>query len=199
MIHKRGLIAILIMVAFALVLGCDAKDMGKIDQGRTVAYDAEKKTVTIIRDKNEDPKKPDYMTLPPHVYRMPDKAENTGPEPKPGERLKLDTKKKEIVMFDPAKQDIVIIPYKEVMLKENIDRKDPMIEGKKFPMVDKEKKTVTLYSARQKMLTTFEVPEEYMAWPASYWDAGDEVRIFYKEEGKAIKFMNITKTDIYKK
>jgi len=35
--------------------------------------------------------------------------------------------------------------------------------------------------------------------PENTWDAGDEVRIYYKEAGKALRFMNISKTDIFKK
>ena len=70
---------------------------------------------------------------------------------------------------------------------------------KKFPVVDREKKTITVYSKRQQILTTLTLPEEYFALPDYTWDAGDEVRIYYKEEGKAQRFMNITKTDIFKK
>jgi hypothetical protein len=197
MIKKLGLI-LLVVFALALVLGC-SQEFGKIDQGRVIAYDKDKKTVTLVRDKNEDAKNPDYATLPPHVYALPEDPNFMGPEPKPAMRLKLDTKKNQIIMFDPAKQNIATITYKPVDLKENIKKDDPLVKDKKFPAVDKDKKTVTLYSGRQKMLVVIEVPEEYMAWPAGSWDAGDEVRIYYKEAGKAIKFMNITKTDIYKK
>ena len=73
------------------------------------------------------------------------------------------------------------------------------MDGKKFPIVDKDKKAITVYSGRQKLLVTFSVPEEYLALPANTWEAGDEVRIYYKEPGKAARFMNITKTDIFKK
>ena len=59
-------------------------------------------------------------------------------------------------------------------------------------MVDKDKKTITIYSGRQKILETISVPEEYLSLPPSTWDAGDEVRIYYKEEGKALRFMNIS-------
>jgi hypothetical protein len=49
------------------------------------------------------------------------------------------------------------------------------------------------------LLVTFNVPEEYFNFPEYTWDAGDEVRIYWKEKGKAIRFMNISKTDIFKK
>ncbi len=76
---------------------------------------------------------------------------------------------------------------------------DPALQGKSFPVIDKGKKTITIYSGRQKILETISVPEEYLDLPPSTWDAGDEVRIYYKQEGKALRFMNISRTDIFKK
>ena len=72
-------------------------------------------------------------------------------------------------------------------------------KAKKFPVVDKEKKTVTLYSGRQKMLCTFSIPDQYIGYPESTWDAGDEVRLTYRTPGQSLRFMNISKTDIFKK
>jgi hypothetical protein len=43
------------------------------------------------------------------------------------------------------------------------------------------------------------VPDEYFMLPVDTWDNGDEARIYYKEAGKAARYMNITKTDIFKK
>ncbi|MBA4348736.1 MAG: DUF4881 domain-containing protein [Thermodesulfovibrio sp.] len=183
------------------------KDYGKIDQGRAIAFDKEKRTVTIIRDRNEDPKKPDYTVLPPHTYALPVEIggePRMGPEPKVGLRMKLDAKKSEIIIFDTAAQNFKVIPFKTIEKKENVDKKSPLLldkDGKptKFPIVDREKKTITLYSGRQKILETFNIPDEYFALPDYTWDAGDEVRIYYREEGKSLKFMNISKTDIYRK
>ncbi len=91
------------------------------------------------------------------------------------------------------------ITYTLIDQKENVAKDSPLVAGKKFPLVDKEKKAITVYSGRQKLLVTFSVPEEYLALPDNTWEAGDEVRIYYKEPGKAARFMNITKTDIFKK
>jgi hypothetical protein len=82
---------------------------------------------------------------------------------------------------------------------------DPLVydaaEGKqkKFPAIDKTRKTITIYSKRLKSVTTFSVPDEYFSLPVDTWDNGDEVRIYYKQDGIAARFMNITKTDIFKK
>lgn len=202
-----GAIALVVICAGVYVLIAAPRDFGKIDQGRVIAYDKEKKTVTIIKDRKEDPKKPDYTTLPPHTYKLPEIVggdPKMGPEPKAGLRMKLDPGKKQIILFDTATQNFKTIDFKLIDHKENVVPKDPLVldkEGKlkKFPIIDREKKTITVYSRRLKVLTTFTVPDEYFALPDYAWDAGDEVRIYYREEGKAIKFMNITKTDIYRK
>jgi hypothetical protein len=83
--------------------------------------------------------------------------------------------------------------------KEGIERDNALVKDKKFPAVDREKKTISIYSARQKTLTVLSVPDEYYALPDKTWDAGDEVRVYYKQDGVALRFMNISKTDIFKK
>jgi hypothetical protein len=193
----------LILVSFLAVGGCG--ELGKVDQGRAVQFDKTKKTVTIIRDKKADSQNPDYSYLPPITYTLPEDLSEMGPDPKAGLRMKLDTKNKQVIIFDPAGQTFKTINYTLVDQKENVDKEDPLIydkaneKGKPFPKIDKEKKTITIFSKRQKILTTFSVPDEYFSLPDNAWDSGDEVRIYYTQEGKAKRLMNITKTDIFKK
>jgi hypothetical protein len=86
-----------------------------------------------------------------------------------------------------------------------VDKDSPLVfdqvakKEKQFPIVDMEKRSITIYSKRQKILSTFMVPDEYIALPDKTWEAGDEVRVYYKEDGKALRFMNISKTDTLKK
>ena len=194
-----------LLVALPLVFLFACADFGKVDQGRVVRYDKEKRIVTIIRDVKHDTMNPDYSHLPPFAYSLPTNPIETGPEPKAGGRMKLDTAKGQIIIFDPSAQDFKTIDIKVTEKRENVDRQDPLVydaaakAGKKFPVVDKDKKTVTLYSGRQKLFVVFTMPDEYFAMPDSTWDAGDEVRIYYKQEGKALRFMNVTRTDIFKK
>jgi hypothetical protein len=197
MAKKFSILTLLAILPAFLVLGCG--ELGKVDQGRVVAYDENKGTVTFIQDKKAEPGSPDYDTLPPHVYALPKDPNEMGPEPKAGLRMKLDAKAREITIFDPAAQNFKKIAYTLIDQKEGVDKNNPLVAGKKFPMVDKTKKAITIYSGRQKLLTTFTVPEEYFAMPDNTWDAGDEVRVYYKEPGNALRFMNISKTDIYKK
>ena len=203
MLRKGFSLSLLVALPLVFLFGCS--EFGKVDQGRVVRYDTEKRAVTIIRDVKHDPISPDYSHLPPLTYSLPTEPMDTGPEPKAGGRMKLDKYKKVIIIFDPETQNFKTIDIQIVDMKENVDRQDPLVfdaaakKAKAFPAVDKGKKTVTIYSGRQKLFIVFSLPEECFAMPDSTWDAGDEVRIYYKQEGKAIRFMNITKTDIFKK
>ncbi|MFZ5426060.1 MAG: DUF4881 domain-containing protein [Thermodesulfobacteriota bacterium] len=194
---------LLAVLALASLIGCS--DFGKVDQGRVVAYDKDSGKVTFIRDKKADTLNPDYSGLPAVAYKIPDDPMEMGPAPKAGLRMKLDTQKSQIVLFDPAAQAFKTINFKIHDIQENVDKDHPLVfdqaagKAKAFPMVDKSKKTVTIYSGRQKMLVTFSVPDEYMSLPEAAWDSGDEVRVYYKEDGKALRLMNISKTDIFKK
>lgn len=200
--QRNWFLALLIIVPF-LVVGCG--EYGKVDQGRVVKFDKEKGLCTIIRDMKADPQNPDYSHLPPVTYEVPKDLAEMGPDPKAGLRMKLDTKNRQIVIYDPATQNFKTIDYTLIDQKENIAKDDPLIfdkeqgKARKFPMVDREKKTISVYSSRQKIFVTFSLPDEYFALPDSTWDSGDEVRIYYKVDGKAQRFMNISKTDIFKK
>jgi hypothetical protein len=194
---KLCCLTLITLLPLALALGCG--EMGKVDQGRVIEYSAEKATVTLIQDKKAEPGSPDYNTLPPHVYALPTDPSEMGPEPKAGKRMKLDVEKKEIVIFDAANQNFKAVKFDLVDKKQGVTKNDPLVEGKKFPVIDKEKKTISIYSGRQKLLVVFSVPDEYLSLPSETWEAGDEVRIYYKEPGKALRFMNISKTDIFKK
>jgi hypothetical protein len=195
--YRLWLIALPIVLIAPFLFGCG--ELGQVDQGRVVAYDKAKKTVTIIQDKKAEPGKPDYNTLPPHVYAMPSDPAEIGAEPKAGKRMNLDTKTNTITIFDAAANDFKKIPFTVLDEKKDISRDNPLVKDQKFPLVDKDKKKITVYSGRQKLLLTFTVPEEYFAFPEDSWDAGDEVRIYYHKPGVAQRFMNISKTDIFKK
>jgi len=185
------------------LFGC--AEFGTVDQGRAIEFDKEKGIVTLIRDVKHDAKNPDYSFLPPVTYQKPVDPQEMGADPKAGYRMKLDTKKKQIVIFDKAAQNFKTIDYVSIDEQENIDRNHPLVydkvteKAKKFPAVDRDKKQITIYSPRQKILVTISVPAEYFVLPDYTWDSGDEVRIYFKEPGKALRLMNISKTDIFKK
>jgi hypothetical protein len=191
--------ALVASLAAALLLGgFGCGEQGKVDQGRVIAFDKDKETVTFINDVKHDTANPDYSGAPV-TFALPKDPGERGEDPKPGLRMKLDTKTREIVIYDPAEKAMKKINYTLIDQKENVGKNSPLVEGKKFPIVDKDKKAITVYSGRQKLLVTFSVPDEYMGLPDYTWEAGDEVRIYYKEPGKIARFMNITRTDIFKK
>jgi len=193
---KLSWLSLLAILPLVLIWGCG--EQGKVDQGRVIAFDKNKETVTFIIDVKHDAANPDYSGAPVN-FALPQDPKERGADPKAGLRMKLDTKTREITIYDPATQGMKKISYTLIDQKENVGKSDPLVAEKKFPVVDQDKKTITLYSGRQKLLVTFSVPEEYLAMPADTWEAGDEVRVYYKEPGKAARFMNITRTDIFKK
>jgi hypothetical protein len=193
---KLNCLTLVAILPLILVLGCG--EQGKVEQGRVIGFDKAKETVTFIVDTKHDTANPDYSGAP-LTFALPKEPMERGEDPKAGMRMKLDTKTKEIVIYDPASKSMKKINYTLIDQKENVAKNSPLVADKKFPIVDQDKKAITVYSGRQKLLVTFSVPEEYLALPANTWEAGDEVRIYYKEPGKASRFMNITKTDIFKK
>ncbi len=198
MLKKRYWKFLLVALPLAALFGC--VEDGKVDQGRVVAFDAEKRLVTIIRDVKMDAVNPQYTHLPPLVYELPADPAETGPLPRAGMRLKLDAEKNQIVLFDPPTQGFKRVDFTQVEKIERVSPDDVRVKGKKFPTIDRgEKKTITIYSTRQRILETVQVGEAYLGLPDSTWEAGDEVRIYYKREGKALRFMNITQTDLSKK
>ena len=185
-----------ILTAMLLLLGCG--EQGTVEQGRVIGFDNAKATVTFIHDVKADPGNPDYSGAP-LTFALPTDPKDRGEDPKAGMRMKLDAKAKEITIYDPATQGFKKIAYMLIDQKEGVAKDDPLVAGKKFPMVDRTKKAITIYSGRQKLLSTFSVPDEYLSLPDNTWEAGDEVRVYFKEPGKALRFQNITKTDIFKK
>jgi hypothetical protein len=196
MLKKRYWKFLLVALPLAALFGC-VQD-GKVDQGRVVAFDADKRLVTIIRDVKMDPIHPQYSHLPPIVYELPADPAETGPLPKAGRRLKLDADNNQIVLFDPATQNFKRVDFTPIEKIMNVTPDDARVKGKKFPIIDRDKKTMTIYSSRQRIYETVKVADEYLALPESTWEAGDEVRIYYKQDGKSLRFMNLTQTDLFK-
>lgn len=187
----------LAMAALMMIMSCD--EMGKVIQGRTIAYDKENKKVTFIEDKSLEKGKPEYVLLPPVVYTIPEDPNEMGAPPSAGQRMKLDVDNNTITIFDTATQQFKEITYTLIDKKVQVGKDDPLVRDKTFPIINKYEKSIQIYSKRQKILVTFSLPDEYFSLPDETWVAGDEIRIYYKERGKALRMMNITKTDIFKK
>ncbi|MBA4395593.1 MAG: DUF4881 domain-containing protein, partial [Desulfobacca sp.] len=141
---------------------------------------------------------------PPITYILLKDFLGIEPELKVGLRMKLDTEKNQIIIYDPASQNFQTIQYTVLDKKESIAIENPLVfdteikKPKEFPIIDRERRMITVYSRRQRILTTFSLPEKYFDLPEYTWNAGDEARIFYKEEGKALRLLNITRIGFVK-
>ena len=163
----------------AMCLTLSACDFGEVDQGRCVAY-------------NEN-------TGGAYEYQMPADPKECGPAPKAGGRVHFDIEKKQIVIYNNGKLEELAIEFTDI--QSDILSDNPKVKGHKFPVINKDAGTITEYSKRLKKLITFKVPAEYLSLPDSTWEAGDDCRIYYKPNAKhqALRFMNVTQTNIFKK
>lgn len=187
-----------ILALFVLCLGLAACEFGQVEQGRCVAYDASKQTFTMVLDVNHDVQNPSY-TGGVMTYTMPADPAEIGPKPVPGGRVQINTEKSEVIIFRDGKLETVKVEFTDI--QKNILPSNPKVAGHKFPVIDKDNGTITEYSKRLHEIVTFKVPAEYLELPPSTWEAGDECRIYYKENAKhqALRFMNVSKTNIFKK
>ena len=199
---RKILLPLLVLMGLSLA-GCG--EYGQVEQGRTVAFDKEAATVTIIKDNGIDDKNPQYTVLPPHTFNLPTDPAERGADPAVGLRVNLDAKNNIITMYNPKTQQFDKLPFTMIQKEENVSvrRQHPLVydaatkKARTFPVVDAEKKTVTIYSGRQQLYTVIKLSDaDFAKYGEKDWAAGDDVRIYYKESGKALRFMNVSKTDI---
>lgn len=164
---------------FMLSLSCFAS--AEEIMGRCVGFDKGKNQIRIIRDMNNDKAKPDFQ-LPIQTFTIP---ENT--VVKDGLRIKLDLQDNKLKYYDEATDAIKVLDFQLISKKENVLPLDKEVVGEKFPAIDKAKKTVTIYSKRQKLLTVISVQDEVLELPLKVFDSGDDVKITTVEPGKAAK------------
>ncbi|SDF54976.1 DUF4881 domain-containing protein [Desulfovibrio legallii] len=195
----QNLLLTLAMVgSLALLAGCNFD--GGVEQGRCVAFDPAAKTVTIVVDVTHDQFNPHYSGGV-HTFKLPAESKDMGPAPTPGGRLMIDLKKSAVLIYEPVSKSVRELPVQFTDVEKNIGADHPKVAGKTFPVVDKEQSSITVYSARLKALLTFKVPAEALDLPPYAWTAGHEVRVAFRnaEKGQAIRVMNVTKTNIFKK
>lgn len=189
---------LLLTLVVALSFGLTACDFGQVDQGRCVSFDVKEQVMTIIQDVKHDQQNPEYSGGAV-TFKLPVNPKEMGPAPTPGGRLKLDIEKSEVIIYNPTTKAIENIAVKMLDVQRNIGPNHPMVKGKTFPVIDKEKCTITEFSARQKILCTFQVSPEQIAFPPAIWEAGNEMRVYFKQPGIALRVMNISKTNIYRR
>lgn len=194
---RNLLVAFVCALVFAMT-ACDFK--GGVVQGRCVAFDPDTRMLTMVVDTTLDQMNPHYSGEV-DTFRLPDDPRDVGPLPEAGGRLMLELDKNKILYFDQATKKPTEMDVEFVDVEKNIGENHPKLKGKEFPIIDREKQTVTVYSRRLGALVTFKVPESALSLPAYTWKAGDEVRIAFRKDNmkQAIRFMNVSKTSIFKR
>ena len=199
--------SILLIAAAGCMLGLSGCKLGQVEQGWAVAFDEASKTVTVVHEprENESMKPIAYRCpkcgevseavnlKPPAAFKLPDKPEETGPLPKAGRLLNVDAANKRIAIYDEPKKALAFVPIEIVSLDDKVDKN--ALKDRKFPEI--KDGTVTIYA--NKALITFKPAGDYAGYPPETWVAGDLVRIYFKQEGQALRFMNVTQTNIYKR
>ena len=188
----------IVLMLIAMCFALSACDFGEVDQGRCVAYNPDTKKFTMVLDVNHDAQNPSY-TGGVMEFQMPEDPKEIGPEPVPGGRVLFDIDKKVVKIFvDGAVKDV---NCEFTDIQKEIRPDNPKVAGKKFPVIDKDKSQITEYSRRLQALVTFKVPAELLTLPDSTWESGDECRVYYKANAKhqVLRFMNVTRTNIFKK
>ncbi len=185
------LIPVLAAVAALSLSGCG--EFGKVEQGRVIAYDRGRGMITLVGDSTGGKAaKPSYDALPPITVGIPSDPSEMGPAPEAGKLMAVDMKNRLITYFDASSRQFRTIPYVPVEERSNITR------APASSPVDLTKKTVTVYDPSQRLLVTFAATEDLLALPADTWKMGDEVRYYYKDPSRALRLMNVTKTDLNK-
>ena len=73
-----------------------------------------------------------------------------------------------------------------------------MAQAPGTPPVDRAAKTITVYAPEQHLLITFSASGDLLALPDDTWQPGDVVRYYYRQPRQALRFMNVTRTDLSK-
>lgn len=173
--------------AIAILLissGCGIS--GKVEQGRVIAYDRDSGRVTLIPESPDSTRGPGV--LPPVTVRTPADPAEMGPEPAAGKLLLIDPKSRELVVFDPATQGFRRFSYTVLEERRNAAAAPPA--------VDRARKTIRIYSRADRMALTIAASDEMLALADDTWRFGDVVRYYYKDPAQALRFMNVTRTDL---
>jgi hypothetical protein len=188
----------LLALSFALS-ACDYTG-GGVEQGRAIAFESGKK-MTVVLDTSTVRNKPVYNGKIV-TYKVPTESMDMGPAPVCGRLLAVNPDKKTVSIYDSASVSVKEILVEFTDVQKDIDDRHPLVAGKIFPMIDREKQTVTVYAPPLRSILTFN-PGVAIFMPAEAWKFGDEMRIAFRnrnaEETQAIRIMNVSKTNIFRR
>lgn len=163
--------------------GCES--FGTVEQARAVGYDPQSDEVTVVLDRSSEAGEHDYRGEI-RRYRLPQAHAERGPDPVAGGLLAsaVDGATARLTVFDgQAVRDVVLT---DVTVAAG-PRADPLLDGG----------TLTWWDGKR--LVRGHLPDDAAQLPASTWASGDEVRLYLVDPPQIARFMNVTRTDIYKK
>ncbi len=187
----RYWLQIVTLVIAGSLLSCG--ELGQVEQGIVLEYDAARGLVTLVSDSNPHGE-PRYDALPPVVVRIPQDPSQMGPEPASGMLIDVDTSAGTLVVYDPAANTLRNVPFSLVEGSGGVYPDDGRVTGTRLPAINEAAGTVTFYSPRTLELVTIRVDPDYLSLPAECWRSGDEIRYYFKDPGQALRLMNVTKT-----
>jgi hypothetical protein len=184
------------VISLAALAGCG--NFGRVNQGQVIDYDRASGLVTLIGDSNyRDPAHPRFDILPPVTIHIPEDRAEMGPEPEPGKLLHLDRQAHRMMIYDPG-GNIRAVSYAAISELDGVQPSEPRLGKAAYPIVDRDRKVITSYFLRYRKLMVFTVPAEYFDLPDDTWKMGDEIRYYYKDPRRALRLMNVSKTDLNK-
>lgn len=190
----------LALVAGGLLLaGSGCGKFGRVSQGRVIEFDPSKGLITIIQDSNSSGSgQPRFDILPPLTVRIPRNPAEMGPQPEAGKLMEVDAAGRRAVVFDARAGALRSVAVTLLERQDNVAPDDRRVAGLEFPVIDRERRTVTVYSAARRQLLRLSVADEHLVLPPESWKMGDDVRYYYKDSGQALRLMNLTRTDLGK-
>lgn len=184
-----------VLASAGWLLSC--AQFGRVEQGIAIDYDPGAGVVTLILDSNSSGSgDPQYDVLPPVQVRLPEDPRQMGPAPVTGRLLRLDPEVGSLTIFDPRTGQVVTIPGRVAERTRNVYPEEDRVSRGVLPVLDSARGTVTLYWSQTREILTIAIPAEYLSLPAETWRSGDEMRYYFKEPGKALRMMNVTRTKL---
>ncbi|MDR2696354.1 MAG: DUF4881 domain-containing protein [Deltaproteobacteria bacterium] len=179
-------------ILLVTLLGIASAALAETMQGRTIVFDQNARTILILPNKSGDMRSTDYV-LPAVSFALPADSAAIDVPPVAGGRMRLDLEKNFVRIYNPATAAYEEIPIKILNIVKDITAEHELVKGKSFPVIDREKKTITEWSPRQGLVATFTADDKYLMMPPGTWVAGNEVLIHYATPGKADRIENLTR------
>lgn len=186
-------------IPFALTVLAGCGGFGRVNQGQVVEYRHGGGLITLVSDSNyRDPEHPRFDILPAVTIRTPEDPREMGPAPLAGRLLALDCAGGGAVFFDANSGTPKTVPCTLVSERAGVPPGDARVANVRFPVIDRTRGAITIYVARERRLVEFSVPAEFRDLPDETWRIGDMIRYYYRDPGRALRLMNVSRTDLNK-